>query len=61
MKTESPPDDGKTPHERFLALGKKVMAAPRAEVAALEKKWRARKSRAVKRGRSPESRRCRIH
>lgn len=45
MKDDPPPPDGKSPHERFLALGKKVMATPRAEVAALEKKWRTRKRR----------------
>jgi hypothetical protein len=43
MKDESPPPDGKSPHERFVALGKRVMGVPRSEVAALEKKWQARK------------------
>jgi hypothetical protein len=45
MKDESPPPDGKSPHERFLALGKKVMAVPRAEVTALEKKWQRKRLR----------------
>jgi hypothetical protein len=36
-------DDGKTPHERFAELGRKVMAVPKAEVVALEKKWQTRK------------------
>jgi hypothetical protein len=37
--------DGKTPHERFLALGKKVLAVPKAKVKAQEKKWRAKRHR----------------
>jgi hypothetical protein len=46
MKGDSPPPDGKTPHERFIELGKKVMSVPRSEVAAQEKKWqRTRKRR----------------
>jgi len=50
MKDELPPvDESKTPHERFLALGKRVMAVPRAKVEAQEKKWqRTRKARRKK-------------
>jgi hypothetical protein len=49
MKNESPHDDGKTAHERFIALGKRVMAAPKEQVAALEKKWQMRKQRKKRR------------
>ena len=42
MKDDSPPDS-KTAQELFSALGKHVLAVPRAEVAKLEKKWQARK------------------
>jgi hypothetical protein len=38
-----PDDDGKTPDERFNEFGRKVMAVPKAEIAALEKKWQSRK------------------
>ena len=38
MKDAPTPSDGKTAHERFLALGKKVMAVPRSTVVAAEKK-----------------------
>jgi len=44
MKDDTPSQSlGKTAHERFVELGKKVMAVPKSEVAALEKKWRSRK------------------
>ena len=44
MKDEpTPQDDGKTPHERFLALGKRVLAVPRTQVSALDKKWHQKK------------------
>ena len=48
MKDDSPPDS-KTMQERFTALGKQLMTAPRAEVAKLEKKWQTRKGRKRKR------------
>ena len=51
MKNAPAPDsaDDKTAFERFTELGEKLMRVPRSEVAALEKKWQARKQR--KRGR----------
>jgi hypothetical protein len=39
-----------TPHERFIDLGKRVMAIPRAKVKDLDKQWQ--KSRKAKRKRS---------
>ena len=52
MKRETPDAeiDSKTAHERFTQLGEQLMRVPRDNVAALEKKWQARKrKRTVKR------------
>jgi hypothetical protein len=46
MKSDPPPvllSD--TPHDRFVELGKKIMAVPKSEVDAREKKWHQRKQR----------------
>jgi hypothetical protein len=47
MKPEPPPVlRSETPHDRFVELGKKIMAASKADVDAREKKWQqARKQR----------------
>ncbi len=46
MKNGSPPaDDGKTPQERFLSLGKKLMAVPKSEIDEREKKWQRTRKR----------------
>ena len=34
---------GKSPHERFTALGKRLLAVPKAEVDKRDAKWQARK------------------
>ena len=39
------PLDSATARERFNALGEQLMRVPRSDVAALEKKWHARKPR----------------
>jgi hypothetical protein len=50
MKREAASErpDSKTAHERFVALGEQLMRVPRDEVAALEKKWRAKRKRGMK-------------
>jgi hypothetical protein len=50
MKDEpTPPLGGKTPHDRFLELGKKLMAVTRTEVVEQEKKWQSSKQHRKKR------------
>lgn len=51
MKNEPTPpnDDGKTPHERFLALGKTVMTVPKSTVDARDEEWRKNKKSERKR------------
>jgi len=44
MKHKTLPNE-KSPMERFDELGKKLMAVPKAEVDALEKKWHSRKAK----------------
>jgi hypothetical protein len=45
MRIERVPDEspGKSPHERFTELGKKLMAVPKSEVDKRDAKWQARK------------------
>ena len=45
MKNDSPPPDGKTPQERFISLGKKLMAVPKSEIDEREKKWQRTRKR----------------
>jgi hypothetical protein len=47
MRDDPPPPVSldKSPHERFTELGRKLMAVPKSEMDAREKKWRTRKRR----------------
>jgi hypothetical protein len=47
MKRDEPEIDSKTALERFTKLGEGLMRVPREDVAALEKKWHARKRKRV--------------
>lgn len=50
MKTDPlPPLRGTDPRERFLELGKKIMAVSKTEVDAREKKWQQARKRLRKR------------
>jgi len=44
-----PIQPAKSPRERFMELGKKIMSASKDEVDAQDKKWRGRKKRRPKR------------
>jgi hypothetical protein len=47
---ERPPEDSnKSPHERFVDLGKRLMAVPKPELDKEEKKWQAARARVKKR------------
>jgi hypothetical protein len=45
MKSESTPpvSPDKSPHERFIDLGKKLMAVPKTDVDAREKAWQRKR------------------
>jgi hypothetical protein len=36
---------GETPHQRFVELGKRIMAVPKTEVDSREKTWKAKRKR----------------
>jgi hypothetical protein len=45
MKNEPTPSDGKTPQERFVNLGKRLMSVPKSQIDEREKKWQRERKR----------------